>query len=123
MPTPFTDSRHKPWASGAQVPAAKSETLTVAEFTRFPGYYGIVLSESPVPGSLTITGYTEIETGLPTAGTFLADYEGTGLVLFHSSANAASVSASYDGKGSILHRSNLRGLIVEVLTELGLYPP
>lgn len=62
----------------------------------------LVLDFIPDPFShVTISGYNEIYTGEPSATEFLVNYN-TGVILFNSSAEGTTVTASFKSRGVIL---------------------
>ena len=102
--TARSNGRWNPITNAYSARMMDPEVHTVAEFDMLPGIYGIRLQDAPYSGQpVTISGYTEVPSGSPASGQFRVDYvNNSGLVIFHSSANAASVTVNYYGVGSVI---------------------
>lgn len=102
--TARSNGRWNPITNAYSARMMDPEVHTVAEFDMLPGIYGIRLQDAPYSGQpVTISGYTEVTSGAPASGQFRVDYvNNSGMVIFHSSANAASVTVNYYGVGSVI---------------------
>lgn len=109
MPTPDpSNSRENPFAGGAvSWRAITGEPHTIKELNELPGIYGFRLIDWPEPGSVVISGFSEILTGLPAAGEYRVDYIGrSGLVIFDIADALTLVLCDYNGGGSVTSVEN-----------------
>ena len=102
--TARSNGRWNPITNAYSARMMDPEVHTVAEFDMLPGIYGIRLQDAPYSGQpVTISGYTEVTSGAPASGQFRVDYvNNSGMVIFHSSADSASVTVNYYGVGSVI---------------------
>lgn len=101
----LSDTRRDPFNANAVAwrhIVAGDESHVIAEFDATPGIYGITLIDKPDPArGVTIAGYTEITSGVPSVGEYIVDYGTTGRVRFNISDAGATVLPDYWGGGSI----------------------
>ena len=112
-PTPSTDNdririlhdiRYDVFTETFSYNSISNEQHTIKDMGH--GFYGIRLKEAPKQEDtfyISIPGFTEIESGEPTATQFIMDYEkNSGYAKFHSSKNGTTVNVTYKGKGSVV---------------------
>lgn len=96
------DKRFNPFSEELMDTEITNESHTVAQSGL--GFYGVRLKEVPLkesPSSISISGFTEIESGDPEEDQFVVDYKyQTGWLMFNAANNGDNIIVSYKGIGS-----------------------
>lgn len=114
--TVYSNLRRNPFTAAYSWRVMDQESHTIAEYSEFPGQYGIQLQDRPKIDTVVIvednTGgdsFVEV-TVAPLEGQFRVDYTG-GYVFFNVADDAVDVTVDYEGGGSIANIENLEDIV------------